>query len=223
MLDDEIEAASQQKDTASTPLRRIILILSTTLADGWRSLVVPARDNNAALDGARSLAVILVIASHVAFEWQESLPDISALRFPFYYFGWSGVDLFFVLSGLLIGGQIWKELERTNRINFKRFWLRRAFRIWPLYFAFLAFLALVQDVYWPDWSDWLLLSNYFPSAYARGWSLSTEEHFYLVAPLLCLLHFRFFSGRRSAIFWLDRNGPYRGSDRAPFHGWSPCP
>ena len=131
--------------------------VSTTLAEGWRALVHPAPDNNAALDGARSLAVILVIASHVAYQWQVALPDISALRSPFYYFGWSGVDLFFVLSGLLIGGQIWKELERTKQLNFKRFFLKRAFRIWPLYFAFLAFLTAIRGPYSPTWSDWLLL------------------------------------------------------------------
>lgn len=162
------------------------------IRSGWTELWRPAPGNVAALDGARSLAVLLVIASHVGVAWQQAkLPRIAALKLPVFYFGWTGVDLFFVLSGFLIGGQLWRELDRTNDVAFGRFFLRRGFRIWPLYYFHLAFLTVFASYYVPTWPDWLLVSNYFPHGYTRGWSLSTEEHFYLVAPPLALLLFRY--------------------------------
>jgi peptidoglycan/LPS O-acetylase OafA/YrhL len=172
-------------------LRRAVAVLRA----GWRDLWHPAAGNLPALDGARAMAVLLVIASHVGAEWERAnLPRLWALKLPVFYFGWTGVDLFFVLSGFLIGGQLWRELDRSGRVDFPAFFTRRAFRIWPLYFFHLAFLWLFATSYRPTWPDWLLVSNYFESGYSRGWSLSTEEHFYIVAPLLALLLFR--SARR---------------------------
>jgi peptidoglycan/LPS O-acetylase OafA/YrhL len=87
----------------------------------------------------------------------------------------------------LIGRQLWKEELRTGTVDVGRFVLRRGLRIWPLYF-FIAMLSPALDAKWSyKWSDWTLLSNYFIGRVDGGWSLSTEEQFYILAPLLLLI------------------------------------
>jgi len=125
-----------------------------------------------------------VFCTHFGGEFQAR-PAVS--KFPFIYWGWSGVDLFFILSGILIGTQLWKELQRTGHIKVGRFLLRRGLRIWPLYFSFVALLLFSVLFLGHDgrglWSDATFLSNYFPCKLGGGWSLSTEEQFYILAPV----------------------------------------
>ncbi|KJV33332.1 hypothetical protein VI08_11155 [Luteibacter yeojuensis] len=111
--------------------------------------------------------------------------------------GWMGVDLFFVLSGFLIGSQVFTALRDTGRLDVKAFYARRAFRILPAY-------AVVLGLYlaWPLWREtplmqpaWQFVTFTFnllfdaPQRYAfsHAWSLCVEEHFYLVFPLLAML------------------------------------
>jgi peptidoglycan/LPS O-acetylase OafA/YrhL len=134
------------------------------------------------LDVLRSLAILLVFSEHMGAQFNA--PGWFGKLFTF---GWTGVDLFFVLSGLLIGGQLWKELQRTGHIQIGRFILRRGLRIWPLYYSFVG-LILVQVLFAGRrgaglWADALFVSNYFPNQIGGGWSLSTEEQFYVLAPL----------------------------------------
>jgi peptidoglycan/LPS O-acetylase OafA/YrhL len=108
--------------------------------------------------------------------------------------GWMGVDLFFVLSGYLIGTQVLRALSRTGTIDFADFYRRRFVRILP---AFLVVLALYE--LWPAWREtrgmqplWQFLTFTFNLqydnddnyAFSHVWSLCVEEHFYLVFPLL---------------------------------------
>ncbi|MGH9519122.1 MAG: acyltransferase family protein [Terriglobales bacterium] len=93
-------------------------------------LNLPAPGNVPGLDALRTMAILLVVMVHT----QESVGS----HIPFVGAGWTGVDLFFVLSGYLIGRQLWKEAQ-TGRIRIGRFLLRRGLRMWPLYF----FSALV--------------------------------------------------------------------------------
>jgi peptidoglycan/LPS O-acetylase OafA/YrhL len=145
-----------------------------------------------ALDGLRALAVLLVICNHWAYEWVSiaQLPPPGFINFPAFYWGWTGVDLFFVLSGFLIGKQLWGELYRNGSINVGQFVLRRGLRIWPLYYATMLVLLLFNASKAPEWPDWVMLSNYVPTTYARSWSLSTEEQFYLLMPTLLLVFSR---------------------------------
>jgi peptidoglycan/LPS O-acetylase OafA/YrhL len=140
------------------------------------------------LDGLRAIAVLLVICDHWVFEWVSNahFPTPSVARLPMFYWGWTGVDLFFVLSGFLIGKQLWSELYRTGTISVSQFVLRRGLRIWPLYYAMMIVFLVIPSKHAPQWPDWVMLSNYVPTAYARSWSLSTEEQFYLFVPLLLL-------------------------------------
>jgi peptidoglycan/LPS O-acetylase OafA/YrhL len=167
---------------------------SGLLATGWYDLTHRPAAQEPALDALRSFAVLAVICTHYALpEWPKAggLP-LSITRFPLFYYGWTGVDLFFVLSGLLIGRQVWREIQRTGTVSVGRFLIRRGFRIWPLYYVALIYLSIVSRTQWPDW---VFLSNYFTTAYPRGWSLSTEEQFYIIVPLLLLLTTRLFSLR----------------------------
>ena len=151
---------------------------------GFSDLIRPPPDNIPTLDVLRSMAILLVFSAHVGGVFEAS-PRVSKL--PLIYFGWSGVDLFFVLSGLLIGTQLWKEVQRSGRIQVGVFLLRRGLRIWPLYFSLAALLG--AEILFAGrspsglWSDVLFLSNYFHNQIGGGWSLSTEEQFYVLAPV----------------------------------------
>jgi len=130
--------------------------------------------------------VLLVICHHYAYEWRTAgLPALAIFKAPMFHWGWTGVDLFFVLSGCLIGQQLWREFAQTGRVRVLRFLGKRGLRIWPLYFSTLVVLAVIGSRFAPVWSDWLLVSNYVNGhGYIRGWSLSTEEHFYILVPLV---------------------------------------
>ncbi len=146
-----------------------------------------------ALDVLRTVAVIFVIAAHLgdAYARNGGLHNLFE-RLPIVRGGWMGVDLFFVLSGYLIGRQLWRELDDTNTINVRRFLLRRGLRIWPLYFFYFIFVVVVLGRggfgtgKW--WSDLLFITNYVNHGVVMGsWSLCTEEQFYIIAPLLLML------------------------------------
>jgi peptidoglycan/LPS O-acetylase OafA/YrhL len=109
-------------------------------------------------------------------------------------YGWMGVDLFFVLSGFLIGGQVLTVLAQGQRFSFRDFYLRRALRILPAFWVVLAIYLL-----WPGFREsdgiepaWMFLSftlnlliDYGDrAAFSHAWSLCVEEHFYLLFPLL---------------------------------------
>jgi peptidoglycan/LPS O-acetylase OafA/YrhL len=124
-----------------------------------------------------------------------------------------GVDLFFCLSAFLITEILRREYERSGRIDILAFWVRRALRIWPLYFTFLAFAALLVPRILPgDFiSGWYLVAflgflgnwitalwGYPASVAAPLWSVSIEEQFYFAWPA-AILWTRF--SRRRAL-WL---------------------
>ncbi|MBV9266526.1 MAG: acyltransferase [Acidobacteriaceae bacterium] len=143
-----------------------------------------------ALDFLRTLAVLLVVVGHVDAAFARVLRPTVLSQLPFVRNGWVGVDLFFVLSGYLIGRQIWNELQKTGTIHVGAFLLRRGLRIWPLYFFVFTVCILLgagTATHW--WSDVVFLTNYFRhNGVVRGsWSLCTEEHFYILAPALVLL------------------------------------
>jgi len=154
---------------------------------GLHDLCHRPEHNMPLLDVLRSCAILMVFAAHFAAIFKAAA---WLLKSNVVYYGWTGVDLFFVLSGVLIGSQLWKELARTGDIRVGRFLLRRGLRIWPLYFSFVAFVA--AEVVFAGrngsglWADATYLSNYFHCQIGGGWSLSNEEQFYILAPLsLC--------------------------------------
>jgi peptidoglycan/LPS O-acetylase OafA/YrhL len=133
------------------------------------------------LDGLRGIAVLMVFFHH-------------ALRVPLF---WSGVDLFFVLSGYLITGILLRLKERKATEGYgKAFYLRRIRRIVPPYLGFMLFLLLFVPVPWRQvWYWYAFFGANLANALGRGnvsamsplWSLAVEEQFYFVWPWVVLL------------------------------------
>lgn len=156
-----------------------------------------------ALDGLRGIAIILVMLHH--FTLYRPTSGIDLLIGDVVFFWWSGVDLFFVLSGFLITGILLDT--RDNERYFTTFYARRILRIFPLYYLvlFLAFIVLPkfpavhsvladQGDLPPQWPYWLYLANFSIAKLGWlhdwvdvAWSLAIEEQFYLVWPLLIWL------------------------------------
>ncbi len=146
-----------------------------------------AHERSRSLDLLRALAIALVITAHsvLAYGAPASLAPLQL--------GGTGVDLFFVLSGWLLGGQLMRELRDTDGLDLRRFWIRRWMRTLPAYYAVLFMTMLEQYVLHPG-APTPLAFLYFGQNYLLhipyfhvSWSLCVEEHFYLaVAPLLLL-------------------------------------
>jgi peptidoglycan/LPS O-acetylase OafA/YrhL len=174
--------------------RSIPARIAAMLRDGVDDIIGRrARDRVPALDFLRAVAVVLVLCGHWSSAVARVGGDSAGLdRLPFFRVGWAGVDLFFVLSGYLIGRQLWGEAATSGTVVFPRFFARRALRIWPLYF----FVCLVVAIF-PipgegpvRLSDLFFFSNYRDHGIAGGWSLSTEEQFYVLGPLLIIVFAR---------------------------------
>jgi peptidoglycan/LPS O-acetylase OafA/YrhL len=149
------------------------------------------------LDGIRGVAISLVLIYHSFFVFADfPMGSAPARLLAFTRLWWNGVDLFFVLSGFLIGGIL---LDAKNSPTYYRtFYSRRAFRILPLYLALLTAYSLAAPFIpsygdpLPGWSYLPMLQNFFIAATGAfgvawlgvTWSLAVEEQFYLVAPAL---------------------------------------
>ena len=156
-----------------------------------------------ALDGLRGVAIILVLIVHFNIIGRASGAEGIALRAVLA--GWVGVDLFFVLSGFLITGILYRAKGRQR--FFSTFYWRRTLRIFPLYYAVLAGVFVLAPLAFPEsdtvqriqggqWWHWAYLSNvkvalegWPPERLTVGhfWSLAIEEQFYLVWPLIVFL------------------------------------
>jgi peptidoglycan/LPS O-acetylase OafA/YrhL len=162
------------------------------------------------LDGLRSFAILLVMSGHLSARFAAAHGSNFYSRLPFVQNGWIGVDLFFVLSGFFIGGQLWKELRDRKSISVGRFIIRRGFRIWPLYFfTFFCVLAFVFTVSHDalarqfGWTDLVFITNFYNRGIVEGsWSLCTEEQFYIVTPIALFLLARSMPLVRSHRSWL---------------------
>ncbi len=145
---------------------------------------------NPALDGLRGVAILLVVFSHA--------------HVPMFEGAFLGVDLFFVLSGYLITSLLLMEVKKHGKLDFGRFYWRRFLRLMPALALFLAAYCVVAPMLWPELDDVyqdalvsiLYLADYgiaffdSPNTLLHMWSLSVEEHFYLVWPPLLLLLIR---------------------------------
>jgi peptidoglycan/LPS O-acetylase OafA/YrhL len=142
------------------------------------------------LDVLRGIAILMVLWYHAVLP-----PEQSGRFYPFAALGarigYSGVDLFFVLSGFLIGGLLFKEIRLFNALNIPRFWIRRGLKIWPAYYALLLviFIRLTRHsglhvALHQIWPSVFALQNYLHTAAEQIWSLAVEEHFYLLLPIV---------------------------------------
>jgi len=154
------------------------------------------------LDGCRAISICLVILSHLC-----NTPSFQAFN-PYarmmYHFGPFGVKVFFVISGFLITSLLLNEERKSGTISIKMFYVRRAFRIWPVAYTFILVVALLA------WKNWITLpphnllyaatftmNHVQDGSWLTGhfWSLAIEEQFYLVWPVVFLR-----AGRRGRLF-----------------------
>jgi peptidoglycan/LPS O-acetylase OafA/YrhL len=142
------------------------------------------------LDFLRGLAVLLVLFRHLPNR------DTTGVLHFVQTIGWTGVDLFFVLSGFLISGLLFKDFDRYGKLDVKRFWLRRGLKIWPSYFLTYGTAMLAGAVWTGDFSvlisripNYVFVQNYMDPAlrWTHSWSIAIEEHFYFILPLLLIV------------------------------------
>ena len=133
------------------------------------------------LDGFRCISIFLVLLAHSLKV--AGFPDDWRAWFRWLPDGGFGVQVFFVISGFLITLLLMMELQKNGRVSLKGFYLRRALRILPAYFAFLIVLVILQismGLHMPSHS-WFALGTYLvnyiqtPWIGSHVWSLSVEE------------------------------------------------
>lgn len=155
------------------------------------------------LDTLRACAILLVLMYHyqVFVSHEPSFGFLSEI-------GWVGVDLFFVLSGYLIGNQIFAGLKSEQGFSLKTFYIRRALRTLPNFYVVLAiyFLFPVEaggNALTPLWKFLTFTQNFDlkpGSAFSHAWSLSIEEQFYIALPLFAMVSIAFLKSVR--VMWL---------------------
>ena len=178
--------------------------MSGTLTRQRAAVRRPGLPHLVGLDGLRAVAVIAVVLYHADVPWVPG--------------GFLGVDVFFVLSGFLITSLLLVELDRTGRLDYRAFYLRRARRLLPALLAVLAVTAVLvatiaYDVagsfrrdlpgalfYYSNWSNILTDTSYFefigrPPMLKHLWSLAVEEQFYFIWPTVALLAYRWRGAR----------------------------
>lgn len=153
-----------------------------------------------ALHGLRVCAILLVMACHTIPVATVSI-QFEAIRSRL----WFGMDLFFILSGFLIGSILHHILSKKGIGEFPRFYLRRAFRILPLYFVVLVSLIVLNGMTPFQkanlFREILFISNYnysYDFIMPWGWSISLEEQFYLISPFLMFILFKLSDKARMA-------------------------
>jgi peptidoglycan/LPS O-acetylase OafA/YrhL len=155
----------------------------------------------AGLNHLRALAILLVFIFHYRlFEHPEWVVSIGS-------FGWTGVDLFFVLSGYLISSQLFKQITQGKNIRIKEFYFKRFFRIIPAFTVVVALYFLV-----PVFKEWealpplwrfltftqnIGLNRITTGTFSHAWSLCIEEQFYLVLPIIIAIAIYFKAGKKA--------------------------
>lgn len=153
------------------------------------------------IDGIRAISILWLVIFHVLFVLKLFLdPESFAnlLRSTPVYMNWvwnadKAVDAFFVISGFLIAGLLFKEHQVTGTLNLKSFYLRRFIRLTPVYwFAIILCFLFTDHNTHTLWANVLYLNNFIPFEEATmewTWSLAVEEQFYLLFPMFLLLVF----------------------------------
>jgi peptidoglycan/LPS O-acetylase OafA/YrhL len=159
---------------------------------------------NFGLDVVRATAILLVLVSHLFLNFNGLLNPSPFAQVT----GYLGVELFFVLSGFLIGRVLLASVLPAPAMHrVLDFWIRRWLRTLPAYYAVITAILLISAIgVLPYVVDWRLMSFYvfaqnlftrdvWEEFFGVGWSLVIEEWFYLLAPLLLIVARRVFRGR----------------------------
>ncbi len=131
------------------------------------------------LDFLRGLAILMVLFRH------------SNMNNILFFFGWLGVDLFFVMSGFLISSLLFREYQKSGTIRIKRFLIRRGFKIYPSFYILIIFSIVFHYLTTHQIYSWekilneiFYLQSYGSRIWDQTWSLAVEEHFYFSMALI---------------------------------------
>ncbi|MGQ0442146.1 MAG: acyltransferase family protein [Methylophilaceae bacterium] len=173
-----------------------------SLSANFQSIYQRRASNFAPIDGIRALSIILVLVYHTFLVYDIANPNETVASIMVHLGGawtwaWNGdkgVDVFFVMSGFLISGILFKQYTKEGHLNLKNFYIRRYLRLTPAYYFMLT-------IYWllsannsnAIWANYLYVSNFLDYQHqAAGWtwSLAVEEQFYFIYPLILMAVFK---------------------------------
>ncbi len=149
------------------------------------------------LDFLRFIGVTLVMFNHLSYTGNSFVERIMG---KLCIGGWIGVDIFFVLSGFLVSGLIFKEYDKYQSFDVPHFLIRRGLKIYPTFYVFLglsyAASAMFTSVFPHDTLQGLLheatfTSNYLSFNNGPLWSICIEEHFYFFLAILFFILIKF--------------------------------
>ncbi len=198
-LHDRDSAFIEQTSNSAEMKEAVCSLVAATKRTGGNGVTPAVRSYRPDIDGLRAIAILSVVLYHAGV--------------PLFTGGFTGVDIFFVISGYLIGGHVFCEL-RTNTFSYLRFYQRRAKRILPAFIVVLAFTILAGLILLSPFETcqlgksavaatlsasniyFWLKNNYFATKseldpLLMTWSLGVEEQFYAVLPLFMVLLARF--------------------------------
>ena len=146
------------------------------------------RPRIASLDVLRGVAVMLVLGRHITPPAPEICASIKHITAWWIQIGWTGVDLFFVLSGFLVSGLLFAEYQRHGEVDLLRFLVRRGLKIYPGFYLMIVVTVLLavgtgafdSSMTIALIAELLYVQNYIPGLWNHTWSLAVEEHFYIL-------------------------------------------
>ena len=200
---------SHDVDLSKTAMQRAF-----SFKENFRTIYTRRASNYASLDGIRALSILLVLVFHTIFVYQLAHPTEtveSILNEIGGWWGWAlngdkGVDVFFVMSGFLISGILFRQIDKKGHMDLKNFYIRRYLRLTPAYYFTLTVYWLLNG---PNseyiWANYLYVSNFIDyghQAVGWTWSLAIEEQFYFIYPLLLFVILKFSKSPGYVMLWL---------------------
>lgn len=200
---------SQDVDISKPALQRAF-----SFNENFQSIYKRRASNYASIDGIRAISIILVLVFHTFFVYQLAHPTETVESILNELGGWwswalngdKGVDVFFVMSGFLISGILFRQIDKTGHMDLKNFYIRRYLRLTPAYYFTLTIYWLLNG---PNsdyiWANYLYVSNfvdYGHQAVGWTWSLAIEEQFYFIYPLLLIVILKYSKSPGYVMLWL---------------------
>ena len=188
--------------------------IAFSFKENFKSIYTRRSSNYASIDGIRAFSILLVLVFHTFFVYQLAHPvhTVASILtelgngWAWVWNGDKGVDVFFVMSGFLISGILFRQIAKEGHMNLRSFYLRRYLRLTPAYYFTLTVYWLLNG---PNsetiWANYLYISNFIDyehQAVGWTWSLAIEEQFYFIYPLLLIVMLKYFKSPGYVMLYL---------------------